>query len=450
MRRLLRILLPLALALAALPVGAAASQSAIAPAREFAPRQLLVKLEGQRTGRPISLSSGVGVRRAAAVLRQNPRVAYAEPNYIATASAFEPSPYDPSDSGSIEALASAGEVGRWVYKQWNFLAPEGAETTALPLSPGGIDAPRAWRNLIDAGRPGGAGIVVAVLDSGIAYRSSGSAYRRSPDFGPGQFVPGYDFVDHDRLPLDRNGHGTHVAGTIAEKTDNAFGLTGLAYGAKLMPVRVLDSQGRGNALAIARGIRFAVDHGADVINMSFNFPCGRRVTMVDEALHEAYLAGVVTVASGGNLGSEGCVSEPATGPRVIGVGGTTEGACLGAYSLAGGAIDLVAPGGGIPRSGCPSVSSRPIYQVTLRPGSTSEFAIPATYVGTSMAAAHVSGAVALLLASRGIKKQETPHLLVDAVIRRLCKTTRDLGLPSPQQGCGLLDVGKATKPIQHP
>src|SRR3954467_6825217 len=372
MKRLLRTLLPLvALAGCVLPMSAAAAQPAVAPGREFAPRQLLVKFEGQQLGRALSLAPGAGVRRSAAALRQSPRVIYAEPNYVATASAVEPTPYDPSDSGSIEALASAGEVGKWVYKQWSFLPPEGTETAALPLSPGGIDAPRAWRNLLDAGRPGGTGVVVAVLDSGIAYRSFGSSFRRSPDFGPGQFVAGYDFVNHDRLPLDQNGHGTHVAGTIAEKTDNAFGLTGLAYGAELMPVRVLDSQGRGNALPLARGIRFAVTHHADVINMSFNFPCGKKVPVVDEALRSAYLAGVVTVASGGNLGSEGCVSEPATGPRVIGVGGTTEGACLGGYSLAGGAIDLVAPGGGIPRNGCPSVSSRPIYQVTLRPGNPS-------------------------------------------------------------------------------
>ncbi|HEV2857986.1 MAG TPA: S8 family serine peptidase [Solirubrobacterales bacterium] len=440
----------MALAATALPASAAASPVGVASAREFAPRQLLVKFDGQRLGRAVSLPAGTGVRRAARVLRQNPRVAYAEPNYIATASTIGRPPFDPNDSGSIEASAATStEAGKWAYKQWNLLPPEGVETPTLPLSPGGIDAPTAWRNLIDAGRPGGAGVVVAVLDSGIAYRSFGSKFLRSPDFGPGQFVPGYDFVDHDRLPLDQNGHGTHVAGTIAEKTGNGFGLTGLAYGAKLMPVRVLDRQGRGNALAIARGIRFAVAHRAEVINMSFNFPCGKRVPLVDEALRKAYLAGIVTVASGGNLGSEGCVSEPATGPRVIGVGGTTEGACLGAYSLAGSSIDLVAPGGGIPRSGCPSVSARPIYQVTLRPGSTSEFAIPATYIGTSMAAAHVSGAAALVLASRGITKQATPRALVDAVSRRLCATARDLGLASPQQGCGLLDAGRATKPIRR-
>jgi serine protease len=453
MRRLLRILLTLTLALAILPTGAVARPPAIAPAQEFAPRQLLVKFEGQRLVHPLSLPRGAAVQRAAALLRQNPRVAYAEPNYIAIASTVERGPFDPDDTGSIEATAaSATESGKWAYKQWNFLAPEGSETAALPISPGGIDAPAAWRNLIEAGRPGGAGVVVAVLDSGVAYRAYGSEYQRSPDFGPDQFVPGYDFVGHDRLPLDLNGHGTHVAGTIAEKTGNGFGLTGLAYGAKLMPVRVLDRQGRGNALAIARGIRFAVAHQADVINMSFNFPCGKRVPVVDEALRQAYLAGIVTVASAGNLGSETCVSEPATGPRVIGVGGTTEGGCLGSYSLAGGSIDLVAPGGGIPRAGCPSVSSRPIYQVTLRPGTTDEFAVPATYVGTSMAAAHVSGAAALVLASKAIKPQPKlePRFRVDQVTRRLLQTARDLGLPAPQQGAGLLDVGRATNPVSRP
>ncbi len=82
-----------------------------------------------------------------------------------------------------------------------------------------------------------------------------------------EFVSGYDFVDHDPFANDRNGHGTQVAGTIAEATGNHYGLTGLAYGVRMMPVRVLDSEGEGDAAVIAQGVRFAVNHGARVINL---------------------------------------------------------------------------------------------------------------------------------------------------------------------------------------
>jgi len=446
MRRLFPTLLPLFWALGALTLGAspALAETGISPAREFAPRQLLVKFEGQRRGEAITLPRGAGVREAARALRQSPAVVYAEPNYLATASA-RIEPFDPNDSGVLlEGAGSSSVSGRWAYKQWSFLAPKEPKGSPLPSSPGGINAVDAWRNLIDVGRPGASGIVVAVLDSGIAYRSTSEGFRPSPDFGAKQFVPGYDFVDHDPFPLDESGHGTHVAGTIAEKTDNGIGLAGLAYRAKLMPVRVLDSKGVGDALQIAQGIRFAVSQGAQVINMSFNFRCDERVPIVDEALREAYERGVVTVASAGNRDTESCISAPATGPRVIGVGGTTEGACLGTYSLVGPDIDLVAPGGGEPRRRCPSVAARPIYQVTLRADSRSSFGIPAKYVGTSMAAAHVSGVAAMVLASHTINPILSPEAQVRALTKRLRKTARDLGLPRNQQGAGLLDAGAAT------
>jgi serine protease len=369
--------------------------------------------------------------------------AHAAPNYVARAAIVPPAEREiPNDPGPISG--APGPPGGWVTKQWNFLPAEGEATPLLPTSLGGIDAPGAWDNLTAAGHPGAEGVTVAVLDTGIAYRALGSRFRRSPDFSSGQFVKGYDFVDDDKLPLDENGHGTHVTGTIAEKTNNGIGLTGLAYRAKLMPVRVLDKQGRGRADAIAKGIRFAVSHGADVINMSFNFGCGREVPSVDDALRQAYDRGVIAVASVGNLGSEGCVAAPATGPHVVGVGGSTEGGCLGNYSLAGKGVDVIAPGGGSPVAGCPSVSAAPIYQVTLEGGSTRRFGEPGDYIGTSMAAAHVSGVAAMILASGTLDPKAKKKGKVAAVTQRLRQTARDLGLPATRQGAGLIDAARAT------
>ena len=456
MRRLLWIPAAAAVLTAALVVAApAAAQTGVGQARKFAPRQVVVKFAGQRHGHTLRLPRGAGVRETVAALRRNHRVVYAEPNYLAHASAVKSAATAfefPNDPGALEGSGEIGVYGGWVFKQWNFLPWQPGGVIRL-TSPGGIDAPDAWQRLDEVGRPGAQGVRIAVLDSGIAYRNQGR-FLRSPDFTAGQFAKGYDFVGKDKLPLDENGHGTHVAGTIAERTGNGIGLTGLAYGAKLIPVRVLNQRGVGNAAVIAKGIRFAIKHRAQVINMSFNFECGQKVPMVDEALREAYARGIVTVASGGNLitvSSSGhpvknCVSEPATGPRVIGVGGSTEGGCLGTYSLAGTAIDVLAPGGGEPASGCPSVLSRPIFQVTLKPHSTNEFAIPTDYTGTSMAAAHVSGVVAMILASGVLGPQKSPKARVQAVTRRLRKTARSLGLPATQQGAGLIDAGAATNP----
>jgi serine protease len=430
-------------ALVLLPMQAQAA-TAVAPAHGFVPHQLIVKLAGARAARTVRLPNA-SVEKAAKALRRSPAVEYAAPNYLATASATqeEPTAIIPNDPGSISG--TPGPPGGWVAKQWNFLPWEGAGTPLLPVSPGGIDAAGAWEHLEAVGHPGAEGVTVAVLDTGIAYRAYRKRFRHSPDFTASQFVKGYDFVDDDRLPLDENGHGTHVAGTIAEKTNNGIGLTGLAFRAKLMPVRVLDAHGRGRADEIAKGIRFATANGADVINMSFNFGCTRAVPGVDEALRQAYHRGVVAVASVGNLGSEACVAPPATGPHVIGVGGSTEGGCLGNYSLAGRDVDVIAPGGGSPVIGCPSISAGSIFQVTLKDGSTRRFGEPGNYIGTSMAAAHVSGVAAMVLASGTVERKRKPGR-VGAVTQRLRQTARDLGQPPTRQGAGLIDAGAATLP----
>jgi serine protease len=444
MNRRMTILAAASLAALLMAAQPAAAREGLARARAFVPHELVVKFKDEPSSRALRLPRSDSVRDALPAFRRSPNVAYAAPNYIANASATRvTSPDLPNDPGPLESNTSA--VGGWVSLQWNFLPWEGPGSGAIPISPGGIDAVGAWRNLIAVNRPGAQGVRVAVLDTGIAYRNRGR-FRRSPDFSSKQFTRGYDFVGGDRFPLDENGHGTHVAGTIAEKTNNGIALTGLAYRANLMPVRVLDRNGSGEADDIAAGIRFAVEHGADVINMSFNFGCGKHVPGIDEELRGAYRKGVIAVASVGNLGSEACIAPPATGPRVIAVGGSTQGGCLGAYSLRGKGIDVLAPGGGPPAPGCASVSAGPIYQVTFKGGDPRDFGEPGSYIGTSMAAAHVSGVAAMVLASGVAPSHRKPKRLVTAVILRLKRTARSLGLSRIEQGAGLIDAANATDP----
>lgn len=435
---LLAIVAPTALTSA--PAAASGAPN-VAAAPNFVAGQVVARFDGQGVGRALPLPAGVGVLRAVRALRSNPHVKYAVPNYIATASAI------PNDPGTVPP--AVGPRGGWASLQWNFL-PCGSFCSpgSQPLpqqSPGGIDALGAWKNLKKDGHPGARGVVVAVLDTGIAYRDYGPRFRRSPDFGANQFVPGYDFVSNDPLPLDVNGHGTHVAGTIAEKTDNHIALTGLAYNAKLMPVRVLNGLGEGQSVRIAKGIRFAAKHGAKVINMSFNFGCGNPVPPVAQAMRFATSKGVVMVASVGNGEPRGCITMPASGPGAIAVGGTTEGGCLGSYSRVGARLDLVAPGGGTPVPGCPdATATRSIYQLTFQIGAPRHFEIPGYFEGTSMSASHVSGVAAMVIASGVLGPNPTPA----QVLARLEATARDLGPPGRDDefGAGLVDAAAATAP----
>lgn len=329
--------------------------------------------------------------------------------------------------------------GGWSDLQWNFDGPFG------------VDAPGAWGNLIARGEAGGAGVTVAVLDTGIAYADR-PPYRRSPELSAATFVHGYDFVYNDPYPFDLNGHGTHVASTIAEQTNNGYGLTGLAYGVKIMPVRVLDAAGDGYPDEIARGIRFAVNHGAKVLNMSFNFDPrigAAQIPQVIKALVYAYKHGSVVVAAAGNESLEQ-IAYPARGPHVISVGATTENGCLSNFSNYGLGVDLVAPGGGsdTPFADDPNCVGdrlgRPIYQMTFRAGHVSDFGPAEEYTGTSMATPHVSAAAALVIASGVVGARPNPL----AVERRLEGTARDLGAPGydTRYGWGLVDAGTATAP----
>jgi serine protease len=384
---------------------------------------------GSSTEQVVRLAPGVSVTQAIAQARQQPGVAYAVPDYIAHAAGF----WIPNDPGAGQA------AGGWQNLQWNFMAASG------------VNAPSAWSNLIADGRPGGRGVIVAILDTGIAYRAW-HQYTRAPDFGGTRFVDPYDFVAHDAFPLDENGHGTFVAGTVAEATNNGIGGAGLAYGASIMPVRVLDATGDGDAVTIARGIRYAVNHGAQVINLSLEFDLS--VTAADipsmvNAIGYAHRHGAVVVAAAGN-DSAPELAYPARTAGVISVGATTRDACLADYSDVGPGLALVAPGGGDDSSlgdpNCHPDRNLPgIFQMTFAdPFDPRQFSFPTGWYGTSMAAPHVSAAAALVIASRVIGAHPSP----DQVLARLEQTARPLGgsQPSANYGYGLVDAGAATAP----
>jgi serine protease len=349
--------------------------------------------------------------------------------------ASEPAGLIPNDTG---IPGEGGAAGDWQTAQWNFTGPFG------------VRAPQAWANVAADGAPGGRGVVVAVLDTGVAYANRGP-FRRSPDFSRWGFARGYDFVDHTPYPNDRNGHGTFVAGTIAEATNNHYGLTGLAFAAQIMPVRVLNSEGEGDASTIAEGVRFAVNHGARVINLSLEFSSDVTASDIPQlmaALRYAYRKNVVVVAAAGNEGHE-AIAYPAKAPHVIAVGATTEHGCLANYSNDGPGLTLVAPGGGADATlpGDPNChpedpSGRDVFQMTFTGSSPRVFGFPDGYEGTSMATPHVAATVALMLAAHVLGRRPT----VAQITRRLRMTARKLGGPTDAglYGAGLLDAAAAT------
>jgi serine protease len=368
----------------------------------------------------LRIEDGASVADTVSELRREPRVTYAVPNHVARASAIQP-----NDPG--------------FPLQWNFWGPFG------------INMPEAWSLASRRGAPGGRGAVVAVLDTGVAYRRF-RAFRRAPDLR--SFARGYDFIDEDRYPLDLNGHGTHVAGTVAEGTNNGIGAAGIAYEASIMPVRTLDAHGTGDAVTVSRGIRYAVRHHADVINLSLEFGPFVRASDVPDllaALRYARRHRVLVTSVAGNEAARK-LPYPARAKGVVAVAASTENGCQADYSNSGDDVDVTAPGGGddaLPgldpwdQEHCkPGVPLRSVYQQTFS-SALSRFGLPSGFYGTSMASPHVAGLAALVIASERLGARPRPA----AVERLIEQTARDIGPPGydVRYGHGLIDAAAALR-----
>ena len=280
----------------------------------------------------------------------------------------------------------------------------------------------------------GQGVVVAVIDTGVAYDQDASR-RLTPvrDLAQTRLVAGYDFVSDDATPLDEHGHGTHVAGTIAQSTNNAYGVAGVAPQASIMPIRVLDGSGRGNTADIAESIRWAADNGAHIINMSLGGPLPSRI--MNDAVQYAVSKGVTVIAAAGNSSSR-LPSYPAAYHGVISVASTQFDRTTAFYSNYGNTIDIAAPGGNtrVDQNG----DGRPdgVLQETLAHGDITrhDFSL---YMGTSMASPHAAG-VAALLYSRGVTRPDR----IEAVLEN--SASREVPQFDRQRyGAGIMDASRA-------
>jgi len=225
----------------------------------------------------------------------------------------------------------------------------------------------------------GRGVTVAVVDTGIACETHGP-FNKGSDLLETACVGGWSFVTNNEHASDDQGHGSHVAGTIAQSTNNGHGVTGMAFHARLMPVKVLNEDGWGTTADVADGIRWAADHGAHVINLSLGGP--RNSKILEDAVKHALAQGSVVVAAAGNSG--GSVGFPGATDGVIGVSASDPDDKLASFSSRGKEVDIAAPG-------------VKVTQQTICKKGRDKCEIFPAYNGTSMASPHVAGAAALIV-----------------------------------------------------
>jgi serine protease len=415
---------------------------------------LLAVVEGQATPRVanapfdiVALDGGADAEAAAQRLSAQPDVEYAQARYVVRPMAFRPN--DPFYS-----------------LQWNY-----------PL----LDMERAW----DINPGASSSVIVAILDTGLAYtniaftRTQSKAqsiegvvypalgsvnltFAAAPDLATtGRIVSPFDFIWGDGTPVDMDGHGTHVAGTIGQLTNNSVGVAGMAFNVKLMPIKILDgfwdeyflSPFVGTDDTVALGIRYAADNGAKVLNMSIGRD-GPPAPVVRDAISYAVSKGAFVAIAGGNDFLDGnpvpqFAAYATQFEGVVSVGAVGRDRQRAVYSGTGSWLELMAPGGDVTRNGVPGMILQQTYNFDFTDtflNGAAGFRAPRFdvfeyiyYEGTSMATAHVSGLAALLY-QQGITKPAA----IEAAMKRFAT---DLGTAGRDNefGSGLINPRAALR-----
>ncbi len=288
-----------------------------------------------------------------------------------------------------------------------------------------INTPEAW------GVTRGEGVIVAVIDTGVAWKDLPGTAKQAPDLAGTAFTKGETFVPNS-LPdgLDDHLHGTHVAGTIAQTTHNALGVTGVAFKSTIMPLKVLSGDGRGSIPWIANAIRYAADHGAQVINMSLGGPMPSSV--LGKAIEYANGKGVTVVCAAGNE-SRGRVGWPASNNGSVAVAAVDAMGERTWYSNWGKDLDVSAPGGDtrVDKNGDGFPDGVLQNTIGLQDPMTNSYM---WLQGTSMASPHAAG-VAALVVSRGVNNPAEVERILKKTAHHPNKVEWD-----KEYGAGVIDA----------
>lgn len=362
------------------------------------------------------------LRRVLGALRREGRVEAADPAFVYRVPESSPTSLTPAAEQALPVHVPLGPQARAQDSEKVFPNdPKYKYQWHLDQ----LRMPKAWR------LSQGAGVTVAVVDTGVT---------RVEDLQGTEFVPGRNFVANNDDASDDHGHGTHVAGTIAQTTHNGVGVAGVAYKARIMPIKVLSGSGSGSVGGIAEGIRWAVDHGAQVINMSLGGPFNSQV--LARAVAYAKERGVVVVCAAGNDG-RGKVSYPAANAGAIAVAATQYDEATTFYSNWGKEIAVAAPGGNTRLDQNGDGVPDGVMQNTVVPGNIQKQDY-LLFMGTSMASPHVAG-VAALLVGAGVKSPAEVERVLRASARR---PAHYRGKHDDRYGAGIVDAEAALRLVQ--